>query len=96
MDFGEARLQLKFGPSAWFANEQDPNWTRTVDPRVADYPHLFLTRASNREVRQSVEPFQRSLTVWKLPMRASTTRKTRPASAPLNTVDRGPSHRLLA
>ena len=51
--FGEHRLQLKFGPSAWFANEKDAHWKRTVDPEVADYSRLFLTRASTREVRQS-------------------------------------------
>ena len=25
-DLGRSRLQLKFGPSAWFANERDPSW----------------------------------------------------------------------
>ena len=45
--------QLKFGPSAWFANERDPHWKRTVDPEVADYSRLFLTRAKTKEVRQS-------------------------------------------
>lgn len=53
-EFGEARLALKFGPSAWFANEHDPNWTHTVDPAVADYSRVFLTRSRFREVRQSV------------------------------------------
>jgi hypothetical protein len=52
-DFGESGLQLEFGPSAWFANEQDPQWRRTVDPTTADYSHLFLTRAGLREIRQS-------------------------------------------
>lgn len=52
-DFGESKLQLKFGPSAWFANEQDPNWTCTVDDASADYSHIFITRAETREVRQS-------------------------------------------
>jgi hypothetical protein len=51
--FGEARLQLKFGPSAWFANEEDPNWQRSVDRGLADYSRLFLTRAKLREIRQS-------------------------------------------
>ena len=54
IDFGEARLQLKFGPSAWFANERDPNWKRTVDPGAADYSRIFLTRAKVMEVRQPV------------------------------------------
>ncbi|WP_299449640.1 PD-(D/E)XK nuclease family protein [uncultured Serinicoccus sp.] len=57
-DIGEARLQLKFGPSAWFANESDPAWRQRVDPAVADYSRLFLTRAANREVRQSIVTLQ--------------------------------------
>jgi len=60
-EFGEARLQLKFGPSAWFANEKDPNWKRTVDPEVADYSCLFLTRAKTKEVRQSEVTLQEVL-----------------------------------
>jgi hypothetical protein len=59
--FGEHRLQLKFGPSAWFANEKDPNWKRTVDPEVADYSRLFLTRAKTKEVRQSEVTLQEVL-----------------------------------
>lgn len=50
---GEANLQVKFGPSAWFANEQDPAWKRKIDPAVADYSCLFITRAKNLEIRQS-------------------------------------------
>lgn len=49
----EAGLQVKFGPSAWFANEQDPDFLRKVDPEAADYSHLFITRFSCREIRQS-------------------------------------------
>jgi hypothetical protein len=52
-DFGEDQLQIKFGPSAWYAIEKDPHWTLTVDPEVADYSRLFITRARTREVRQS-------------------------------------------
>lgn len=51
--FGEAGLALKFGPSAWWANEHDPRWTRTVDPGVADYSHLFVTLAKTTQVQQS-------------------------------------------
>jgi hypothetical protein len=47
--FAEHRLQLKFGPSAWFANEKDPNWKQTIDPEVADYSRLFLTRRRRRK-----------------------------------------------
>ena len=53
-DIGEARLQLKFGPSAWFANEQATStWKRTVDRALVDYSHVFITRAKYREIRQS-------------------------------------------
>lgn len=52
-DLGQSRLQLKFGPSAWFANERDPSWTRTVDSSQADYSRLFLTWPGVKEVRQS-------------------------------------------
>lgn len=51
--FGEARLQIKFGPSAWFANEQDNYWKQKVAPEVADYSRLFLTRAESHKIRQS-------------------------------------------
>lgn len=61
VDFGEAKFQLKFGPSAWFANGPDPNWTLTVDPDVADYTRIFLTRAGKREVRQSTVTLQEVL-----------------------------------
>lgn len=61
VDFGEAKFQLKFGPSAWYANEQDPEWRLTVDPEAADYSRLFLTRASRREVRQSSVSLQEVL-----------------------------------
>lgn len=50
---GKDYLQLKFGPSAWYANEKDSEWKRTVDPEVADYSRLFITRAKTKEVRQS-------------------------------------------
>ena len=55
---GEERLQIKFGPSAWKANEDDLAWRNTVDPATADYSHLFLTRARFREVRQSAVTLQ--------------------------------------
>lgn len=59
--FGEAALQLKFGPSAWYANEADPHWTSTTGPGEADYSHLFLTRATSRDVRQSAVTLQEVL-----------------------------------
>ncbi len=61
VDFGEPPLQLKFGPSAWFANERDPNWQNKIDPGVVDYSRLILTRAKNRELRQSAVTLQEVL-----------------------------------
>lgn len=57
-DSGQSRLQLKFGPSAWFANERDPKWTRTVESGQADYSRLFLTRSGVKEIRQSTLSIQ--------------------------------------
>lgn len=51
--FGDPGIKIKFGPSAWFANEQDPFWKKRVEPSVADYSRLFLTRSGNGEIRQS-------------------------------------------
>lgn len=47
----ETPFQLKFGPSAWFANEKDKSWTTTVSH--PDYTHVFLTRESAKKIRQS-------------------------------------------
>lgn len=55
----EAILQLKFGPTAWYANEEKhadwPNdtWEETVPVGQADYSHLFITR-NRKAIRQSV------------------------------------------
>ncbi|AXT84232.1 hypothetical protein C6I20_02840 [Aeromicrobium sp. A1-2] len=46
-----SRVQLKFGPSAWHANENDDEWRKTVPAADADYSRLFLT--CRREIRQS-------------------------------------------
>jgi len=46
-------FQLKFGPSAWHANEKDKYWKKTVPAHVADYTSLFLTSSRTKEVRQS-------------------------------------------
>jgi hypothetical protein len=54
----EARLQVKFGPSAWFANEKDDHWKRTVAAADADYSRLFLTRSPPKEIRQSAVTLQ--------------------------------------
>jgi hypothetical protein len=52
-DLGEAKLQIKFGPSAWFAVEEDPHWTVRSIEGLPDYSRLFLTRAATGEIRQS-------------------------------------------
>lgn len=59
--FGEERLQLKFGPSAWYANERDDQWTMKGDPGTADYSRLFITWAKTREIRQSAVTLQEVL-----------------------------------
>lgn len=52
-DIGEGRLQIKFGPTAWFANERDAGWEKRLAPGTADYSRLFITRAALKEIRQS-------------------------------------------
>lgn len=59
VQFDEERLQIKFGPSAWFSNDQDPEWTNTEDD--ADYAHLFITRARERRIVQSEVTLQEVL-----------------------------------
>jgi hypothetical protein len=55
----EAVLQLKFGPAAWYANEEKHGdwgndiWEETVPVGQADYSHLFITR-NRKAIRQSV------------------------------------------
>ena len=55
----EAVLQLKFGPSAWHANEEKGGdwgtdaWEETVPAGQADYSQLFITR-NRKAIRQSV------------------------------------------
>lgn len=51
---GAFPLQLKFGPSAWFAIEKDDeNWKNAVLPETVDYSRLFITRPAVPEIRQS-------------------------------------------
>ena len=56
----EAVVQLKFGPSAWRANEEkrgdwgNDTWEETVPVGQADYSHIFITRRTGRKsIRQS-------------------------------------------
>ncbi len=61
-DGGPGRLQLKFGPSAWFANETNEGhkfFPKNVPPSEADYTRLFMTW--NREIRQSAVSMQEIL-----------------------------------
>jgi hypothetical protein len=57
-DKSEPVLQLKFGPSAWYANSEnhadwgDDAWGETVPTDQADYSHLFITREN--AIRKSV------------------------------------------
>jgi hypothetical protein len=51
-------LQLKFGPSAWFANEGrgtwgSDTWNETVPVDQTDYTHLVITSLKVMEVEQS-------------------------------------------
>ncbi len=55
-DSTQPAFQLKFGPSAWFANEKDrerPASERWVNP---DYSHLFVIRG--KRIQQSVVTLQ--------------------------------------
>jgi hypothetical protein len=52
-DTPEAKLQVKFGPSAWHAVQADPWWRPQSEPTSVDFSHLFVTRAAQREIRQS-------------------------------------------
>jgi hypothetical protein len=55
----EAVLQLKFGPSAWYANAGgrgdwgSDTWKETVPVDQADYTRLFITSPKALEIRQS-------------------------------------------
>jgi hypothetical protein len=49
-------FQIKFGPSAWFANEGgagSESWTTRVPREIADYSRLFLTWMPDMSVHQS-------------------------------------------
>lgn len=46
-------LQVKFGPSAWFAIEEQDYWKVGNLPDTADYTHLFLTNNVSRQIVQS-------------------------------------------
>lgn len=50
---GNPIFQIKFGPSAWFANVEPGYFKGRVDPELADYSYLFLTNGRSREIWQS-------------------------------------------
>jgi hypothetical protein len=54
----EPAFQLKFGPSAWMANQathddSGSEWEENVPPDSVDYSHVFITRRSRPSIRQS-------------------------------------------
>jgi hypothetical protein len=49
----EARLQIKFGPSAWQAVNVSDYWQRPDASFAPDYSHLLLTDGDARQVSQS-------------------------------------------
>jgi hypothetical protein len=54
-------IQLKFGPSAWYANERDSGWKNTVDTGVVDYSRVFVTHWPAAVIRQSTVTLQEVL-----------------------------------
>lgn len=46
-------LQIKFGPSAWFAVEEDADWEHASTTK-SDYTHLFLTERVTKSVVASM------------------------------------------
>jgi len=61
-DSGARQVQVKFGPSAWFANESEEGhryFPHNVAPEGADYARLFLTW--NGRIRQSTVSMQEVL-----------------------------------
>lgn len=56
-----ATIQLKFGPTAWFANERGLGWKSTVDTSVVDYSKVFVTHWPAGVIRQSTVTLQEVL-----------------------------------
>lgn len=54
-------IQLKFGPSAWYANEGVSGWKTTVDTSVVDYSSVFVTHWPAGVIRQSTVKLQEVL-----------------------------------
>ncbi len=56
--FIESGLQVKFGPSAWYAIERDNQWKYTDNPNEPDWSRLFLTHLKSREIWPSAVTLQ--------------------------------------
>ncbi|RUQ23468.1 hypothetical protein D8M21_01840 [Kocuria sp. HSID16901] len=50
---GGSHVQLKFGPTAWYANERDPCWKSTVDLEIVNYSYVFVTLVDVLMIRQT-------------------------------------------
>ena len=50
---GTSLLQVRLGPSAWWASERDDDWQRTDDASADDYEHLFVLSSHSRTIRRS-------------------------------------------
>lgn len=57
----EPLIQLKFGPSAWFANVQDAYWRHKVEPENVEYSYVFITRTDAQILQQSTVTLQEVL-----------------------------------
>ena len=52
------QIQLKFGPTAWFAMEQDPHWIDPNESRNVDYSYLIISRPDTQILQQSTVTLQ--------------------------------------
>lgn len=60
-DNGDPTIQLKFGPSAWYANEKDHGWKVRVPSENADFSRVFVTRTDTYTITQSSVTLQEVL-----------------------------------
>lgn len=52
------RIQLKFGPAAWFATQQDRHWIDPNESRNVDYSYLIISRPDTQILQQSTVTLQ--------------------------------------
>lgn len=57
----DPQIQLKFGPSAWFANAEDPYWDHRVDLDSVDYSSVFVARNDTKVLRQTTVTLEQVL-----------------------------------